>query len=64
VSTVRHTLPGPDYHDPAVYQVECERIFFRSWFYLGREQQVEEPGPGPRSGAGASTWVIDNTLAG
>jgi len=43
-STVRHTLPGPDYHDPAVYQVECERIFFRSWFYLGREQQVEEPG--------------------
>lgn len=41
---VRHTLPGPDYHDPAVYELERERVFFRNWFYVGREEQVEGPG--------------------
>ena len=43
-STVRHTLPGPDYYDPDVFALERERIFFRHWFYVGREQQLEQPG--------------------
>ena len=41
---VRYTLPGPDYHAPEVFELERERIFFRNWFYVGREQQVEQPG--------------------
>jgi glycine betaine catabolism A len=43
-STARQTLPGPDYHDPQVFALERERIFFRHWFYVGREQQVEQRG--------------------
>jgi glycine betaine catabolism A len=40
----RHTLPGADYHAADVFELERERIFFRHWFYVGREQQVEQPG--------------------
>jgi len=43
-ATHRHTLPGRDYHDQAVFELERERIFFRSWFYAGRAEQVEAPG--------------------
>jgi Rieske 2Fe-2S family protein len=40
----RHTLPGTDYHDPAVYETERQRIFLTSWFCAGREEQAAEPG--------------------
>jgi hypothetical protein len=36
-STVCPGLPGRDYHSPEIYQLERERIFFRSWFCIGRE---------------------------
>ncbi|MFZ0324848.1 MAG: aromatic ring-hydroxylating dioxygenase subunit alpha [Actinomycetes bacterium] len=42
--TQRHTLPGPDYHDPDVYAVERQRIFLRSWFFAGRAEQASQPG--------------------
>jgi glycine betaine catabolism A len=38
------TLPGRDYHDPAVFELERERIFARSWFYAGRADTLAEPG--------------------
>ena len=38
------TLPGPDYHAPAVYDLEQERIFARSWVCVGREADVAAPG--------------------
>lgn len=37
-------LPGRDYHDPAVFVVEQERIFERSWFCVGREEEAPETG--------------------
>ena len=40
----RRTLPGPDYHDPAVFELERERIFLRSWFLAGRAEQAATPG--------------------
>ncbi len=43
-STQHHTLPGRDYHDPGVFEVEREHIFFRHWFYAGRSEQVETVG--------------------
>jgi len=43
-SPARHTLPGPDYYDDAVYQVERERIFNRSWFYAGRADRLSAAG--------------------
>ncbi len=40
----RRTLPGSDYHDLAVYELEREQVFFRSWFIAGRADQAAEPG--------------------
>ena len=41
---IHPSLPGRDYHDPAVYEVERERLFHRAWFCVGREEQVPAPG--------------------
>lgn len=40
----RHTLPGSDYRDESVYELERQRIFLRSWFCAGRAEQAPEPG--------------------
>jgi Rieske 2Fe-2S family protein len=37
-------LPARDYFEPAVYELEKERIFYRRWFCVGRESEL--PGPG------------------
>jgi glycine betaine catabolism A len=44
MSGAHRTLPGTDYHSPEVYQADLERIFFKSWLYAGRVEQVDEPG--------------------
>jgi phenylpropionate dioxygenase-like ring-hydroxylating dioxygenase large terminal subunit len=47
------TLPWSWYTDPAVLQLERERIFRRSWQYVGHAGDVSEPG------SFAATWVGD-----
>jgi phenylpropionate dioxygenase-like ring-hydroxylating dioxygenase large terminal subunit len=32
------------YTDPAIFQLEMERIFSRAWLYVGHESQVRKPG--------------------
>jgi phenylpropionate dioxygenase-like ring-hydroxylating dioxygenase large terminal subunit len=45
VSTVEtKTLPWSWYTDPAVLQLEQERIFRRSWQYVGRQDEVADNG--------------------
>ena len=41
---IHKTLSGRDYSGPEVYELERERIFHREWFYVGRAEQVAEPG--------------------
>lgn len=38
------TLPGRDYHAADVFERECERIFGRGWYCLGRSETVPNPG--------------------
>jgi phenylpropionate dioxygenase-like ring-hydroxylating dioxygenase large terminal subunit len=45
------SLPWSWYSDPAVLQLERERIFRRSWQYVGHTGEVPEPG------SFAATWV-------
>ncbi|MFM9913915.1 MAG: aromatic ring-hydroxylating oxygenase subunit alpha [Methylophilaceae bacterium] len=44
MQSTRKTLPGRDYVDPAIFELERQRIFFKSWYYAGREEQVVVPG--------------------
>jgi Rieske 2Fe-2S family protein len=37
-------LPGRDYHAPEIYELEKERVFFRNWFCIGREEQLSNAG--------------------
>jgi len=41
---VEHTLPWSWYRDPDVLRREHERIFLRSWQYVGHAGQAAEPG--------------------
>jgi len=38
------TLPGRFYHDPALWQLEQERLFARVWVCVGRGDQFPAPG--------------------
>lgn len=41
---IRPTLPARDYYAADIFDLERERIFFRNWFCVGREEQVATPG--------------------
>src|SRR5262249_3848899 len=41
---MRVTLPARDYYAADIFDLEKERIFFRSWFCVGREEQIPEAG--------------------
>ena len=32
------------YTDPAIFELEMERIWGRAWIYIGHESQVKKPG--------------------
>ncbi|MBL8523833.1 MAG: aromatic ring-hydroxylating dioxygenase subunit alpha [Betaproteobacteria bacterium] len=42
--TLAHTLPGRFYHDETVWQLTGERVFARSWQWLGSLDDVSEAG--------------------
>jgi len=41
---LRATLPAEDYYAPEVFEVDRERIFFRHWLCIGREEAIPNPG--------------------
>ena len=43
-SHLESSLPGSYYLSPQIFEQEKERIFFREWFRVGREEQVPNPG--------------------
>ncbi|MGH8316204.1 MAG: aromatic ring-hydroxylating oxygenase subunit alpha, partial [Steroidobacterales bacterium] len=40
----RTALPGVVYKDPAVYEEEIQRIFLKSWHYVGHQSQIPTRG--------------------
>ena len=41
---VSTSLPAQFYTDPAIFELERERIFFRSWLFVGHITDIPEPG--------------------
>ncbi len=39
-----HTIPSAWYFDSELYALECEKVFGNTWLYVGRVEQVKEPG--------------------
>ncbi len=39
-----YSLPADFYQDADIYQIELEKIFYKSWIYAGHASQVPEPG--------------------
>ncbi|MGQ0797492.1 MAG: aromatic ring-hydroxylating oxygenase subunit alpha [Methanobacteriota archaeon] len=41
---LKATLPAEDYYAPDVFELERERVFFRHWLCVGREEAIPRPG--------------------
>jgi glycine betaine catabolism A len=41
---IRKTLPGPAYYSDETYALDKERVFYRTWLYVGRAERVAAPG--------------------
>ena len=52
------TLPAPWYSDPAVLELEYERVFHRTWQYAGVAANAAEPGAFFTSQAGLIPVVV------
>src|SRR5262249_36217484 len=46
------------YSDPAIFELEMERIFGRAWIYVGHESQVRKPGDYVRTFVGRKPVVL------
>src|SRR5476651_1382750 len=38
------TIPSAWYFDPDIYALECRKVFGNTWQYVGRSEQVKDPG--------------------
>jgi choline monooxygenase len=38
------TIPSAWYFDPEIYALECRKVFGNTWQYVGRAEQVRDPG--------------------
>ncbi len=43
LTEARHSLPAHYYFNPAHYERELRRIWFRNWIYVGRSETVRTP---------------------
>jgi Rieske 2Fe-2S family protein len=55
-ATTKPSLPGRDYHDPAVFAVERERLFYGMWFCVARADEVA------REGSYLPVQVVDESI--
>ncbi|QIG41920.1 aromatic ring-hydroxylating dioxygenase subunit alpha [Nocardioides anomalus] len=55
---VRRTLPGPAYHSEESYRLDQEKVFFRTWTYVGRAERIPEPGSWLRVELGGESLLV------
>jgi phenylpropionate dioxygenase-like ring-hydroxylating dioxygenase large terminal subunit len=52
------------YTDPALFRAEMERIFARTWFFVGHESEVPEPGSFVTRSIGRRPFILTRTRDG
>jgi Rieske 2Fe-2S family protein len=57
-------LPGSYYRSESHFQTEIERIFFEQWVYVGRAEQIPNPGDYFLQPLGGESLIIVRDLAG
>ena len=55
---IRETLPGPAYHSDETYELDTERVFYRSWTYAARAERIAEPGSWLRVEVGPESILL------
>jgi PAH dioxygenase large subunit len=61
-SLARNRLPSGIFSDPALYELELERLFLRTWLFVGHESEIPEPGDYVvRRMAGESVLLVRGT---
>jgi phenylpropionate dioxygenase-like ring-hydroxylating dioxygenase large terminal subunit len=69
ISTTRSQLenglvPLAIYGDPQIYQLELERIFYRSWLFVAHESEIPAPGDYVLRSISDGKWIIARDGAG
>src|ERR1700730_8062090 len=57
-------IHGSLYTNPQVFEDELERIFYRSWVYIGHESEIPEPGDYVRKQLGLQPVVMTRDVDG
>ena len=52
------------YVDPAVFEVELDRIFGQTWVYVGHESEIPEPGSFTTTTIGRTPVILSRSQAG
>lgn len=52
------------YHDPSVHELELERIFKNSWFFVGHETEIPNPGDFVTRPLGTDPAIVSRDQAG
>lgn len=63
-ATRSHTIPAEYYYDPAMYRVDLDRIFYRTWQYVGYASQFANPGDYVATRLGEQSIVVLRDKAG
>jgi len=63
-SSAHPGLPGRDYHSPEIYELEKERVFFRNWFCVGREEQLPNAGDFLTEEVAGESLIVTRTREG
>lgn len=59
-----YSLPGPLYHDPALFAVEVEHIWNREWVFAGHAAEIRNPGDYITLTIGSAPLVVVRGLDG
>ena len=55
---------GDVYNDPAIFEEELKRIFYRGWVYIGHQSEIPKPGDYKRSWIGLQPVIFSRDKAG